>query len=59
MAFRGTQMTSGPDWRTNISQGAGLYVQHYRQVQQMSRNGSASGATRVVGHSLGGGLAAA
>ena len=57
VAFRGTE--NGKDWKTNLRQGAGFYDAQYQQVRQMSQSGSFSWATRVVGHSLGGGLASA
>lgn len=62
LAFKGTDITSGDDWYTNITQGvAGTTIKNqYADAIGLARDvKSAIGAARLtlVGHSLGGGLA--
>jgi uncharacterized protein RhaS with RHS repeats len=63
LAFRGTEGLTGAaakkDWRANRVQGAGFIGKQYKQVAALSKNTQIYKADRVVGQSLGGGLAAA
>lgn len=57
LAFAGTE--DGTDWRTNRAQGSGNVDLQYRQAANLSvQVTDAVGQTTMVGHSLGGGLAA-
>jgi hypothetical protein len=62
LVFRGTQGLLGTeaykDWKANFLQALGLYSAQHHQVQQMAQNKHLPRFTRIVGHSLGGGLAA-
>lgn len=72
LAFRGTQATSGADWFSNIVQGAGMTPAQYQVAVNLAKEvsfvvndrrpggfPSGGGSLRIVGHSLGGGLASA
>lgn len=52
---------SPEDWLTNIKQGFGIETQYYNRAMEVAStiNMFAPGTTRYVGHSLGGGMAAA
>jgi hypothetical protein len=57
LAFAGTE--DGTDWRTNLNQGSGNVDSQYRQAAHLSvQVTDAVGQTAMIGHSLGGGLAA-
>lgn len=57
LAFAGTE--DGTDWGTNLAQGLGYLDAQYRQAAQLGVSVTdAVGTTTMVGHSLGGGLAA-
>lgn len=60
VGFKGTEMLSGSDWQTNISQGLGLETAYYAKASEIGDAliTSGTGPTSFVGHSLGGGLAA-
>ena len=58
LAFAGTE--DWTDWKTNLGQGAGDLDDQYRQAIDLAVSVTdAVGQTKMVGHSLGGGLAAA
>jgi hypothetical protein len=61
LAFRGTERGAPgrKDWRANRDQVSGSIGDKYRQVYELSKNTKLYSSDRVVGHSLGGGLAAA
>ena len=62
VAFKGTTPNSTADWLANGSQQIGRDSFYYKQAQVIGNNVAASplaDTTRVAGHSLGGGLAAA
>ncbi|OVE76007.1 hypothetical protein BVX97_02700 [bacterium E08(2017)] len=63
LALRGTQPLSGKDWKADIQQGLGKISDQYKDAKELAdlmgtilEQGDLS---NVVGHSLGGGLAAA
>lgn len=57
VAFRGSE--SGDDWKSNIEQGLGLDSAHYANALEIGKKLARSDAdVTLVGHSLGGGLAA-
>jgi len=63
LVFRGTELTSLEDWRTNLSQVFGLQTSQYKQAIRTGRavNNFLGNNTNLtmVGYSLGGGLATA
>jgi len=60
-AFRGTNMTSGENWRANTRQAFGLSSSQYDQAVDLAVqiDQATQGNVVFVGHSLGGGLASA
>ena len=61
VAFKGTTMNSGEDWKNNLQQGVGKDSDYYKRAESVSSiaNRTAGGEVRFTGHSLGGGLASA
>lgn len=61
IGFKGTEVLSGDDWRTNAGQNFGNPTAYYSQAMEIGRRANIfqSGKVSFVGHSLGGGLASA
>jgi hypothetical protein len=67
LAFRGTQITSARDAKTNFLQAAGRVPEEYQHAMELAKavsldlknQGVKLGDLEVVGHSLGGGMATA
>lgn len=62
VAFKGTTMTSGEDWKNNAQQGLGQDSDYYTRAQLIANRVATSPQAdnaRYTGHSLGGGLASA
>jgi hypothetical protein len=60
LVFRGTEMKSGTDWKTNIRHGLGHSSEHHKMAAAIGRKiESSPDKIDLVGHSLGGGLATA
>lgn len=60
VAFKGT--SSGADWKQNAQQGIGQRTSYYSQAEIIGKNmadSAMAGKIKIVGHSLGGGLASA
>lgn len=60
VAFRGTEMTSLKDWKTNGAQGSGMETDQYNSAMKLAndiKDSEGGGDVRFTGHSLGGGLA--
>ena len=62
VAFKGTDLLSGEDWKNNAQQKLGFESQYYTRAQEIAQKISSSGrggSAEYTGHSLGGGMAAA
>jgi hypothetical protein len=63
VAFRGTIMDSGEDWKNNVYQGLGIPSDHYARAldigDKLAEATGGRGGFETVGHSLGGGMASA
>lgn len=59
LVFRGTRMNSSEDWKNNFLQSGGNHSDYYKQAVIIGAKVKESGIELdIVGHSLGGGLAA-
>ncbi|HYO52376.1 type VI secretion system tip protein TssI/VgrG, partial [Archangium sp.] len=63
LVFRGTENKEGlKDWKENLRQGAGMESEHYEKAKQLAKylnRAVGPGNLEIVGHSKGGGMAAA
>ncbi len=63
LAFRGTENKEGfKDWKENLLQGAGMESEHYEKAKKLAQQLNRAvgpGNLEIIGHSKGGGMAAA
>ncbi|ATB42652.1 hypothetical protein CYFUS_008131 [Cystobacter fuscus] len=63
LSFRGTENKEGfKDWKENLLQGAGMESEHYekgKKLAQLLNRAVGPGNLEIIGHSKGGGMAAA